>query len=81
MSLLLLGLTLTSSTLSVPLIQSAFETQPPSIFPIGNSGGANAKVSGRLFDIDGHVGYFAGKLKRIRPQSLGCYKSQNFINA
>jgi hypothetical protein len=33
--------------------------QPPSLYPIG-TGGVNAKVSGRLFDIDGRVEYFAG---------------------
>lgn len=32
---------------------------PECTYPIG-TGGENAKVSGRLFNIDGHVKYFAG---------------------
>ncbi|CAN8106177.1 unnamed protein product [Discula destructiva] len=35
-------------------------TQPPPAYPIGRTGGANAKAAGRLFDIDGKVEYFAG---------------------
>lgn len=35
-------------------------SQPPPIYPIGQTKGQNAKVAGRLFDIDGKVEYFAG---------------------
>lgn len=35
-------------------------TQPAPAYPIGQVKGANAKVAGRLFDIDGKVEYFAG---------------------
>lgn len=41
--------------------------QPPPAYPIGQVKGANAKVAGRLFDIDGKVQYFAGELARSRP--------------
>lgn len=34
--------------------------QPPPAYPIGQTKGQNAKVAGRLFDIDGKVEYFAG---------------------
>lgn len=34
--------------------------QPPPAYPIGQSKSHNAKVAGRLFDIDGKVEYFAG---------------------
>jgi len=60
LSLGLLGLALISTARSVLVIQSASEPQPPSLFSIGASGGANAKIAGRLFDIDGRVEYFAG---------------------
>lgn len=36
------------------------QSGPPSTYPIGVSGGTNAKVSGRLFQVDGKTGYFAG---------------------
>lgn len=35
--------------------------QPPPAYPIGQGKGSNAKVSGRVFNIDGRKGYFAGK--------------------
>lgn len=35
--------------------------QPPPTYPIGQVKGANAKVSGRVFNIDGRTGYFAGE--------------------
>jgi mannan endo-1,4-beta-mannosidase len=38
--------------------------QPPLSYPIGTSNGTNAKVSGRLFEIDGKVEYFAGLFDR-----------------
>lgn len=34
--------------------------QPPPAYSIGQIKGQNAKVAGRLFDIDGKVEYFAG---------------------
>lgn len=36
------------------------EDQPPVAYPIGQVNWANAKVAGRLFDLDGKVEYFAG---------------------
>jgi len=42
------------------ILSSSNNHQPPPSCPIGQGGGANAKVSGRLFDIDGKVQYFAG---------------------
>lgn len=58
------------SVLAVGLVASAFaasneslhidSTQPPPAYPIGKTKGQNAKVAGRLFDIDGKVEYFAG---------------------
>lgn len=35
--------------------------QPPPAYPIGQGKGSNAKVSGRVFTIDGKKGYFAGE--------------------
>lgn len=37
--------------------------QPPLAYPIGQGKGSNAKVSGRVFEIDGKKGYFAGGLE------------------
>lgn len=45
--------------LAAPAIQSSSAVQPACAYPIGQKGG-NAKVSGRLFNIDGKVEYFAG---------------------
>lgn len=63
-------LSLASLTLASPLtgrerapndhIRSPDDPQPDCAYPIGRFGGANAKVAGRLFDIDGRVQYFAG---------------------
>lgn len=58
------GLALATTALGAPapvpaILSSNSAQQPASSYPIGN-GGANAKVAGRLFDIDGHVEYFAG---------------------
>lgn len=35
--------------------------QPALAYPIGQSNGTNAKVAGRLFEVDGKVQYFAGQ--------------------
>lgn len=58
------------SVLAVGLVASAVaasneslhidSTQPPPAYPVGKTKGQNAKVTGRLFDIDGKVEYFAG---------------------
>ncbi len=45
---------------SANLLASSAANQPACSYPIGTSNGKNAKVSGRLFDIDGRVEYFAG---------------------
>jgi len=45
---------------ATPTIQPATAQQPACSFPIGTSGGSNAKTAGRLFNIDGKVEYFAG---------------------
>jgi mannan endo-1,4-beta-mannosidase len=42
------------------LIRSIKEPQIPPIYPIGAVNGSFAKVSGRLFNIDGRVAYFSG---------------------
>ena len=44
----------------LPAILPASTQGPAPIYPIGKSGGSNAKVVGRLFNIDGRVEYFAG---------------------
>jgi mannan endo-1,4-beta-mannosidase len=51
---------LAASGLASFLLPSSSIDQPAPLYPIGSSNGTNAKVSGRLFDIDGKVGYFAG---------------------
>lgn len=55
-----LGFALASSTLAAPTLLPAESSQPACSYPIGQSGGSNAKVAGRLFEIDGKVEYFAG---------------------
>lgn len=40
---------------------SAQSAQSGSVYPVGFSGSRNAKVAGRLFNVDGKVGYLAGK--------------------
>jgi hypothetical protein len=54
-TLVALGLAALAST--APTFNPA--VSPECAYPIG-TGGENAKVSGRLFNIDGHVKYFAG---------------------
>lgn len=46
--------------------------QPPPAHPIGQGKGSNAKVSGRLFNIDGRKGFFAGEFEiySSEPQHL-----------
>jgi mannan endo-1,4-beta-mannosidase len=83
-----LGLALASSVLASPVLLSADSQQPACAYPIGQSGGSNAKVAGRLFEIDGKVGYFAGmtdtdcnlyKLTSFREQCLvACTLEQEF---
>jgi mannan endo-1,4-beta-mannosidase len=59
----ILSSTLVAVTVAVPALKAAESSQQPaSFYPIGISGGQNAKVAGRLFDIDGRVERFAGKL-------------------
>jgi len=57
----LLSSVLASSVLAAPTILSSTAEQPACAYPIGTTGNANAKVAGRLFDIDGKVQYFAGR--------------------
>ncbi|KUJ16641.1 glycoside hydrolase [Mollisia scopiformis] len=54
-----LGFLLAFTANAAPTIQSSSAKQPDCSYPIGKTG-INAKVSGRLFDIDGKVEYFAG---------------------
>lgn len=61
----ILSLALATRVIAAPTIQAATAHQPPSPYPIGRHGGANAKVAGRLFDIDGRVEYFAGENIRL----------------
>jgi mannan endo-1,4-beta-mannosidase len=49
-----------SALASSSLLPSSATDQPAPFYTIGTSNGTNAKVSGRLFEIDGKVGYFAG---------------------
>ena len=44
---------------------------PPPNVPIGVSKAPFAKVAGRLFELDGHVGYFAGKHRGSAPPEQG----------
>jgi mannan endo-1,4-beta-mannosidase len=56
---------------SANLLASSATNQPACSYPIGTSNGKNAKVSGRLFEIDGKVEYFAGMFDLLsRWQSL-----------
>jgi mannan endo-1,4-beta-mannosidase len=58
----LLSSVLASSVLAAPtILSSTVDEQPACAYPIGTNGNVNAKVSGRLFDIDGKVQYFAGR--------------------
>ncbi len=63
-----LSLALACSTLTVATILTPDSEQPPCAYPVGKSGGTNAKVAGRLFDIDGKVEYFAGEAPARMPQ-------------
>jgi len=63
-----LSLALACSALTVATILTPDSEQPPCAYPVGQSGGANAKVAGRLFDIDGKVEYFAGETPVRMPQ-------------
>lgn len=60
----ILGLGLASVALaapaSTPSILPAGAPQPAPRYPIGKTDLTNAKVAGRLFDLDGKVEYFAG---------------------
>jgi mannan endo-1,4-beta-mannosidase len=59
----ILSLALASSAVAAPTLQAAGSAQqPPLAYPVGFSGGQNARVAGRVFDIDGRVQYFAGQL-------------------
>lgn len=60
---LISGVALARSALcAAALVAATSDVQPASIYPIGKSGGAFAKTAGRVFNLDGKVGYFAGKL-------------------
>lgn len=48
-----------ASVTALPTV-SVNSVQPPCAFPIGTGKGSNAKTVGRLFNLDGRVGYFAG---------------------
>ena len=58
----ILSLVFATSAVAAPAIQAAAAQQPASIYPIGTNGGSNARVAGRLFNIDGKVEYFAGNV-------------------
>lgn len=54
--------------------------QPAALYPIGGFNGTNAKVSGRLFEIDGKVGYFAGLFNsRLQMQQLNVSRKQCLV--
>lgn len=59
---------LTSTAAAFPAAQNI---QAESSYPVGTAKSSNVKVAGRLFNIDGRVGYFAGKLSaRFCPSSF-----------
>jgi mannan endo-1,4-beta-mannosidase len=60
-----LSLAFATGAVAAPAILAADAQQPACTYPIGKSGGSNAKVSGRLFNIDGKVEYFAGNISII----------------
>lgn len=67
------GLTFAASALAAPTIQAASSAQqPPCAYPIGVKG-SFAKVSGSLFDIDGTVGYFAGRIRAFSRKSINIF--------
>lgn len=55
----LLHLGLASAGASV--IRPAKDSQVPPIYPIGTGNGSFAKAVGRVFEVDGKTGYFAGE--------------------
>ena len=59
---------------SASLLASSATNQPACSYPIGTSNGKNAKVSGRLFEIDGRVEYFAGMF-----DLMNWWQSLNFV--
>jgi hypothetical protein len=72
-STLAVNLAFATSALALPsTLSSSATNQPACAYPIGKAGGANAKVSGRLFEIDGEVQYFAGS---FIPKTLSCCSS------
>lgn len=61
LSTLGINLAFAISAFALPsLLSSSATNRPACSYPIGKAGGANAKVSGRLFEIDGKIEYFAG---------------------
>lgn len=52
-------LALSATAIALPTNQVR-DGQAQSAYPIGTSKSQNAKVAGRVFNIDGRVGYFAG---------------------
>lgn len=52
---------LTLAATALPSALHISNKQPPPAYPIGQGKGSNAKVSDRVFDIDGRKGYFAGE--------------------
>jgi mannan endo-1,4-beta-mannosidase len=62
-SIFLLGIACATSAFGATILQAAgSDAQPAPVYPIGNRGGKFAKTAGRLFDLEGRVGYFAGNL-------------------
>lgn len=60
---------LSASVEAASSLQVPSAPQPASKYPIGAASAANAsiaKTSGRLFDIDGEVQYFAGKFYSVQ---------------
>lgn len=76
----IVGLTISHLAVSVAIIQPAVsENQPGLLYPIG-SGGSFAKSAGRLFDLDGTAGHFAGTLYLLLPQrSANWYRLQCLV--
>lgn len=56
------SLSLLSLAFSSAVIAAPSGPKDGCVYPIGHGGQKNAKVAGRLFEIDGKVQYFAGKL-------------------
>lgn len=48
------------SVTALPAALHIDSSQPPPAYPIGQGKGSNARVAGRIFNIDGKVEYFAG---------------------